>query len=112
MKGAGMKQRRPLPALEQLGDYIRTYHPRYTLADVFVSDSKGYLGTIKPCRCCRPPFDGYCLGVLPGKEKEHYHTIYIGRSQVGPFGKGFGRGEYAFWRAVKAELAKGRKERG
>jgi len=62
--------------------------------DISISETKGYLETTKPCNCTYPPYDGY-TNFIPAGET-HYHTIYIGGI------RGFGRGAYAFWRALKA----------
>lgn len=84
-------------ALEHLANWLSTYHRKYTIDDVKPTDSRGYLECTKLCNCTYPPFDGYTIGVQRGP---HYHSLYIGDLHY----KGFGRGSYAFWRAVCAEL--------
>ena len=83
-------------ATEYLSRWLSTYHPHYTTENVAISPCRGYLRCMKPCGCTYPPFDGYTLFVASGKIQPHYHTIGI--SGI----KGFGRGMYAFWRALKA----------
>lgn len=81
-------------ALEELAEHLRWLHRNYTIHDVKPAQSKGYLQFTKPCQ----RHDIYC-----GGRPEHYHTLDIsGRPQF-VNGK-YGRGMYAFWRAVCAEL--------
>lgn len=86
----------PTPtALDVLADWLRWNHRDYTIDDVAPSDVPGYLCCTKPC-----PRVGhwYCDHKNP-----FYHSLCIAG-----YRKGFGRGPYAFWRAVCAEL----RERG
>lgn len=89
-------------ALDELAWWLKVYHPNYTVNDVRPSDVKGYLETTKPCTCTYPPFDGYIIGFPAGYEQGHYHTLDIGWYPKWA-GKGWGRGPYAFWRAVVRE---------
>ncbi len=72
-------------ATEYLKTWLATYHSIYTIDDVAISPCRGYLRCLKPCG-----------GGYPCRNEQHYHTIRV------PYIKGFGRGRYAFWRALKA----------
>lgn len=52
--------------LEKLEDYLRLYHPYYSIDDVVLSPVKGYLETTKPCQ-----------GNCPLCRGGHFHTIDI-----------------------------------
>lgn len=82
--------------IEYLKWWLACYHSNYTVDDVKMSEAKGYLRTTKPCNCTYPPYDGY-TNFIP-KGETHYHTLYIAGI------RGFGRGTYAFWRALKTHL--------
>lgn len=81
-------------ALEELARHLQFTHRNYTIRDVEPTQSKGYLRFTKPC----PRNDIYC-----GGRSEHYHTLDISGRPSFVYGK-YGRGMYAFWRAVCAEL--------
>lgn len=55
--------------LERLAQWLPSHHPNYTVADVALSPTKGYLQCTKPC-----PVAGRSW--LCGSH-EHYHTISI-----------------------------------
>lgn len=80
-----------MSALDELAEYLRWYHPSYTINDVAPTHTHGYLKCTKPC-------PGAKSGHWWCAQQEHYHTISL------PAHKGYGRGPYAFWRAVCAEL--------
>ena len=81
-------------ALEILADYLKWHHPRYTVADVALSEVPGYLECLKPC------LEKNCW-----RHKEHYHTIYIGgvgyksRDERGQF-----QSPYRLWRELHGVL--------
>jgi len=81
--------------------WLSDHHPSYTIDEVRPTDVKGFLKSIKPCTCTNPPFDGYTVGYLSGKESAHCHTLEL----YGTYRKGYGRGPLAFWRAVCEALA-------
>lgn len=86
-------------ALADLAFLLRTRYSQYTIADVEPTDTKGYLRFTKACTCTYPPFNGYVIGYPSGRIEPHYHTL----SLIG-YRKGYGRGMYAFWRAVVKAL--------
>jgi hypothetical protein len=86
-------------ALDDLAWWLRTYHPTYTVDDIRPSRVKGYLRTTKPCTCRYPPFDGYTNGIPSGGEQPHYHTLDVEGHRPE-----YGRGIYAWWRAIVQEL--------
>jgi hypothetical protein len=83
--------------LEILGNYLRIHHPEYTVDDVVLSKSKGYLLCIKSC----PHAGKWYLC----NSQEHYHTISI-------YGEGYPRrrldgqfeSPYRLWRELHGLL--------
>lgn len=73
----------PKTPLELLADYLRLYHPDYTVDDVVLTETKGYLQCVKPCPI-RNRWPNH-------PRQEHYHTIsihgvgYPGRNNLGQF---------------------------
>lgn len=87
--------------LDDLAFELQWKHPNYTVNDVKPIKTPGYLECTKPCHCNYPPFDGHTIGFKSGTAEGHYHSIYIGG-----YRRGYGRGMYAFWKAVCAVLGK------
>jgi hypothetical protein len=86
-------------ALADLAFLLQTRYPQYTVNDLEPTDVKGYLRFTKSCTCTMPPYNGGVLGYPSGRAEPHYHAL----SLVG-YRKGYGRGMYAFWRAVDRSL--------
>jgi hypothetical protein len=84
------------PALDELARYLRTYLSWYTIDDLAPSRTPGYLQVLVPC-----PHAGkhWLCGA-----REHYHSVSVGHWPHG-FGRGHGRGAYAWWRALQSEYA-------
>lgn len=86
-----MSEKKKDTPLEKLKWFLKHKHPNYTVDDVYLSKTKGFLRTTKPCNCTMPPYNGYTVGFHSGKEKDHYHTIdisgvgYKGRDEKGRF---------------------------
>ncbi|HZR40523.1 MAG TPA: hypothetical protein VFB12_10430 [Ktedonobacteraceae bacterium] len=88
-----------MKALEDFALWLRWHHCKYTIEDVRPSVTPDNLKMTKACSCTYPPFDGSTVGVPKGSAHPHYHTLFIGG-----YRKGYGRGYYAWWRAVKNAL--------
>lgn len=93
-------------ALAELDRYLARYwsHRSYTHEDMRPSAVRGYLESVKPCNCTYPPHDGH---TFERDRQPHTHSFSL-RGHPHGFGAGYGRGDFAWWRAVCAGLeAKG-----
>ena len=57
--------------------FLSWKHRKYSIDDVHLSSTRGYLQTTKPCFCTAPPFDGSYIGIERGAKQGHFHTISL-----------------------------------